>query len=58
MGIRTMPWTEWMELDMSFSRYQRIRNLRVRTQGANVLRVLPPREDETVMVAGGSEAGP
>ncbi|KAH0838754.1 hypothetical protein J3R83DRAFT_7128 [Lanmaoa asiatica] len=56
MGIRTMPWTEWMELDESFSFYQRIRTLRVNHCGKTVLRVLPAREDESVKVAGGSEA--
>ncbi|KIJ68855.1 hypothetical protein HYDPIDRAFT_125909 [Hydnomerulius pinastri MD-312] len=56
MGIRTMPWTEWMELDQSFSFYQRIRSFRVRKSGENVLRVLPSREDEAVKVAGGAEA--
>ncbi|KAH7884044.1 hypothetical protein F5I97DRAFT_1813849 [Phlebopus sp. FC_14] len=56
MGIRTMPWNEWMELDSSFSRYQRIRAFRVRKCGDTVLRVLPPRDDEAVKVAGGADA--
>jgi len=58
MGIRTMPWSEWIELDESFSFHQRIRNFRVRKCGETVLRVLPPREDDSVEVAGGAEAPP
>lgn len=57
MGIRTMLWSEWMELDGSFSIYQRIRTFRVNHCGRTVLRVLPPREDVSVKVAGGAEAG-
>ena len=57
MGIRTMPWTEWMELDESFLLHQRIRSFRVNHYGKTVLRVLPAREDESVKVAGGGGAG-
>jgi hypothetical protein len=57
MGIRTMPWSEWMELDESFSFHQRIRTFRVNHCGKTVLCVLPAREDESVKVAGGAEAG-
>ncbi|KAF9235876.1 hypothetical protein BU15DRAFT_89432 [Melanogaster broomeanus] len=42
MGIRTMSWSEWMELDESFTFHQRIRSFRVRQCGETVLRVLPP----------------
>ncbi|KIK80278.1 hypothetical protein PAXRUDRAFT_833621 [Paxillus rubicundulus Ve08.2h10] len=56
MGIRTMPWNEWIELDESFSFHQRIRNFRVRKCGETVLRVLPPREEDPIAVAGGAEA--
>ncbi|KAG6373174.1 hypothetical protein JVT61DRAFT_6792 [Boletus reticuloceps] len=56
MGIRTMPWSEWMELDESFLFHQRIRTFRVSHCGKTVLRVLPAREDESVKVAGGAEA--
>ena len=57
MGIRTMPWSEWMELDESFSFHQRIRTFRVNHCGKTVLHVLPVRDDESVKVAGGAEAG-
>ncbi|KAF9229842.1 hypothetical protein BS17DRAFT_772007 [Gyrodon lividus] len=56
MGLRTMPWSEWMELDESFLFHQRIRNFRVCKCGETVLRVLPPREDDPIEVAGGAEA--
>jgi len=57
MGIRTMPWSEWMELDESFSSHQQIRTFRVNHCGKTVLCVLPAREDTSVKVAGGAEAG-
>ncbi|KAF9224330.1 hypothetical protein BS17DRAFT_779645 [Gyrodon lividus] len=56
MGIRTMPWSEWIELDSSYQAYQRVRSFRVRTRGRDVIRVLPTREDDTVKVLGGAEA--
>ncbi|KAF9246896.1 hypothetical protein BU15DRAFT_39075 [Melanogaster broomeanus] len=56
MGIRTMPWNEWIELDSSYQAYQRVRDFRLRTRGRNVARVLPTREDDTVKVLGGAEA--
>ncbi|KIJ70420.1 hypothetical protein HYDPIDRAFT_105135 [Hydnomerulius pinastri MD-312] len=56
MGIRTMPWSEWIELDSSYSLYQRVRNFRLRKRGRNVVRVLPTREDDTVKVSSGAEA--
>jgi hypothetical protein len=57
MGIRTMPWSEWIELDSSYQTYQRIRSFRLRTRGRDVVRVLPTREDSTVKVLSGAEAG-
>jgi hypothetical protein len=57
MGIRTMPWSEWIELDSTYPVYQRIRSLRLRTRGRNVVRVLPLREDDILKVSGGAEAG-
>jgi len=56
MGIRTMPWSEWIELDSSYQTYQRIRSFRLRTRGRDVVRVLPTREDSTVKVLSGAEA--
>ncbi|KAK0467850.1 uncharacterized protein EV420DRAFT_1501598 [Desarmillaria tabescens] len=43
MGIRNMPWEDWIELDDQFNTYHRIRERRIRTQGENVVRVLPAR---------------
>lgn len=57
MGIRTMPWSEWIELDSTYPVYQRIRSYRLRTRGRSVVRVLPLREDGIVKVSGGAEAG-
>ncbi|KAG9310346.1 hypothetical protein JVU11DRAFT_9478 [Chiua virens] len=56
MGIRTLPWTEWVELDGSFSSYQRIRSFRVHQCGKTVLQVLPAREDDSLKITGGAEA--
>ena len=57
MGIRTMPWSEWIELDSTYSIYQRVRSFRLGTRGRKVVRVLPLREDGIVQVLGGAEAG-
>ncbi|KAK0206070.1 hypothetical protein DFS33DRAFT_1312070 [Desarmillaria ectypa] len=43
MGIRNMPWEDWIELDDQFNTYHRICERRIRTQGENVVRVLPAR---------------
>lgn len=56
MGIRTMPWSEWIELDSTYSHWQRVRKFRVRTRGHDAVRVLPAREDESVKVQGGARA--
>ncbi|KAK0231279.1 hypothetical protein IW262DRAFT_1526371 [Armillaria fumosa] len=37
MGIRNMPWEDWIELDDQFGTYHRIRERRIRTQGENVV---------------------
>jgi hypothetical protein len=57
MGIRTMPWSEWIELDSTYPHWQRVRKFRVRTRGHDAVRVLPAREDESVKVQGGAWAG-
>jgi hypothetical protein len=56
MGIRTMPWSEWIELDSTYHHWQRVREFRVRTRGHDAVRVLPAREDESVKVQGGAWA--
>jgi hypothetical protein len=56
MGIRTMPWSEWIELDSTYPHWQRVRKFRVRTRGHDAVRVLPAREDESVKVQGGAWA--
>lgn len=57
MGIRAMPWSEWIELDSTYPEYQRIRSFRLKTRGRNAVRVLPLRDDGVVKVSGGSDAG-
>ncbi|TFK29320.1 hypothetical protein FA15DRAFT_610463 [Coprinopsis marcescibilis] len=40
MGIRSMDWDSWVELDREYETYQRIRKHRIQTRGKRVLRVL------------------
>ncbi|KAF8665699.1 hypothetical protein AX16_000151 [Volvariella volvacea WC 439] len=40
MGIRNMPWEEWIELDSQFAEYHRIKAHRIQTRGQGVIRVL------------------
>ncbi|KAG6375107.1 hypothetical protein JVT61DRAFT_3893, partial [Boletus reticuloceps] len=56
MGIRSMPWSEWIELDSTYPVYQRVRDFRLGTRGRKAVRVLPVREDDIVKVSGGAEA--
>ncbi|KAF8138130.1 hypothetical protein EV363DRAFT_1393595 [Boletus edulis] len=56
MGIRTMPWSEWIELDSTYPVYQRVRDFRLETRGRKAVRVLPLREDGIVKISGGAEA--
>ncbi|KAK0467923.1 uncharacterized protein EV420DRAFT_435069 [Desarmillaria tabescens] len=41
MGTRSMPWEDWIEIDNTYARYQRIREHRINTKGDDVLRLLP-----------------
>ncbi|KAF9076536.1 hypothetical protein BDP27DRAFT_1313506 [Rhodocollybia butyracea] len=43
MGIRDMPWDEWIELDNQMKFYYYIKKHRIATRGTNVVRVLPDR---------------
>ncbi|KAG6901880.1 hypothetical protein C0995_007004 [Termitomyces sp. Mi166 len=43
MGIRSMPWDEWIELDNEFEKCHRIKDHRIRTRGDRVIRVLPEK---------------
>jgi hypothetical protein len=54
MGIRSMPWPEWIELDSQFESYHRIKAERIATRGQDVVRVLP---ETPGLVGGGQEAG-
>ncbi|KAL0579644.1 hypothetical protein V5O48_002340 [Marasmius crinis-equi] len=43
MGIRDLPWAEWIELDNNFPSYFAIRDHRIHSRGENVLKILPDR---------------
>ncbi|KAI0092520.1 hypothetical protein BDY19DRAFT_990236 [Irpex rosettiformis] len=53
MGLRTMPWDEWFELDEQFEHYYRIRENRLRTRGERLVQVLPATPG---LVNGGHDA--
>ncbi|KAG6900103.1 hypothetical protein C0993_002787 [Termitomyces sp. T159_Od127] len=54
MGIRSMSWDEWFELDNEFQQCHRIKDHRIRTRGDRVIRVLP---ENPGIVGSGAEAG-
>ncbi|KAJ7777319.1 hypothetical protein B0H16DRAFT_1505066 [Mycena metata] len=60
MGIRSMQWGEWIELDDQYDAYHRIRKDRIERKGEDLVRVLPPsirvhdEEDEPVRIGGGA----
>ncbi|KAJ7272582.1 hypothetical protein B0H12DRAFT_1043714 [Mycena haematopus] len=61
MGIRSMQWGEWIELDDQYDAYYRIRKDRVERKGEKVVRVLPPTTrvcdgGEPVHIGGGAAA--
>ncbi|KIK65692.1 hypothetical protein GYMLUDRAFT_70780 [Collybiopsis luxurians FD-317 M1] len=43
MGIRDMPWDEWIELDNQMQSYYYIKKHRIATRGTNVVQILPDR---------------
>ncbi|KAF6762893.1 hypothetical protein DFP72DRAFT_1145461 [Ephemerocybe angulata] len=56
MGIRSMPWESWIELDRNFERYHRIRKRRIETRGDKVVRVLTDAHNPDVVKGGGLAA--
>nr|GAT56555.1 predicted protein [Mycena chlorophos] len=62
MGIRSMQWNEWIELDDQFESYYRIRQHRLAIKPQELLIVQPPSarqhagQDEKVHIGGGAEA--
>jgi hypothetical protein len=54
MGIRSMPWSEWIELDSQFASYHAIKAKRVKERGHKLVKVLP---ETPGVVAGGQAAG-
>ncbi|KAH9482879.1 hypothetical protein JR316_0004979 [Psilocybe cubensis] len=55
MGIRNMPWNDWIELDKDHAVYHRIKVHRVQTRGQAAVRVLTDDANPGV-VKGGEEA--
>ncbi|KAL4064290.1 hypothetical protein V8B97DRAFT_2111875 [Scleroderma yunnanense] len=45
MGIRSMPWNEWIELGSEFQFYQRLRQFQLRRRSREVVHVLPLRAE-------------
>ncbi|KAF5393929.1 hypothetical protein D9757_000378 [Collybiopsis confluens] len=43
MGIRDMPWDEWIELDNQMQSHYHIKKHRIATRGTNVIQILPDR---------------
>ncbi|KAI0772524.1 hypothetical protein BD413DRAFT_45757 [Trametes elegans] len=41
MGIRSMPWDEWLELDREFPQFHRVADHRIRTRGDRLVIVHP-----------------
>ncbi|KAJ6478469.1 hypothetical protein C8R47DRAFT_632193 [Mycena vitilis] len=59
MGIRSMQWEEWIELDDQHDAYYRIRKDRFKRKGQDLVQVLPPStrardSEETVHIGGGA----
>ncbi|KAF7799083.1 hypothetical protein EIP86_010313 [Pleurotus ostreatoroseus] len=54
MGIRSMQWDEWIELDQEFFQYFKIREERIKTKRDRLVRTLPPTPG---LVDGGHAAG-
>ncbi|EPQ59518.1 hypothetical protein GLOTRDRAFT_136372 [Gloeophyllum trabeum ATCC 11539] len=43
MGLRNMPWDDWIQLDNEFPQYHKIKTHRAKTRGDRVVRTLPDR---------------
>ena len=54
MGIRSLPWDEWIELDRDFPQVHRVVEHRIQTRGARVLSV---NAAQPAVVASGQAAG-
>ena len=55
MGLRSMPWDDWIELDNQYQRYHTIRKYRIETRRDKLIGVL--RDDHNPQVRGGALAG-
>lgn len=56
MGIRSMSWDDWIELDRDYERYHRIRKRRIQTRGDKAIRVLTDDHNPQVVRGGGPAA--
>ncbi|KAL1706032.1 hypothetical protein EV121DRAFT_202371 [Schizophyllum commune] len=41
MGLKSLPHSEWFELDNEYATYQRIRRARIESKGREILRIIP-----------------
>ena len=41
MGLKSLPHSEWFELDNEYATYQRIRRGRIESKGREILRIIP-----------------
>ena len=64
MGIRSMPWDEWIELDRELPKYHKVKCHRINTRGEDAVRVLDDRTlnndndgQEIVRIKNGRAAG-
>ncbi|KDR83519.1 hypothetical protein GALMADRAFT_235712 [Galerina marginata CBS 339.88] len=56
MGIRSMPWSDWIELDKDHGAYHRIKSHRLKTRGQAAVRVLSDQANAEVVKGGGEAA--
>ena len=51
MGIRSMPWLEWIQLDRDFETYMRVRERRVMEKASDLVITLPEARDAALECA-------
>lgn len=54
MGIRNMPFEDWIELDREFPQFHKVCDYRIRTRGDRLVSVQP---EQPGVVASGHAAG-
>ena len=57
MGLKSLPHSEWFELDNEYATYQRIRRGRIESKGREILRIIPSdKVGDGAVVGGGRSA--